>query len=281
LYEHNGRKPYASINFVTSHDGFSLNDLVSHNEKHNSLNGPENNGDDHNLSWNCGAEGATDDATILKLRRRQMRNFMATLLFSQGVPMLRGGDEICHSQQGNNNTYCQDNELSWMNWNIGEKEKEFFDFVAKLIRLRHRQPVLRRRRFFQGRKIRGSSIVDIVWFSAIGSEMSDSDWNAPENAIFGVEFCGKMHGELDDRGKTIQGRSILIFFNPSNETMDITLPELRPREYWKLSIDSSVPSLRSKKLRGGESYRLTDHSIIGLERTGILHEVMNRLYRPK
>src|SRR5438132_1075898 len=174
LYALTGRRPYASINFVTAHDGFTLNDLVSYNEKHNEANGEKNNdGDNNNNSWNCGAEGPTDDPEINKLRAQQRRNFLATLFLSQGVPMLCAGDEWARTQNGNNNAYCQDNELSWLSWEHDESQKQLFEFTKKLIQLRHDHPVFRRPKFFQGRRIRGSEIRDVMWFNPGGNEMSD------------------------------------------------------------------------------------------------------------
>ncbi|HEV2704468.1 MAG TPA: glycogen debranching protein GlgX, partial [Pyrinomonadaceae bacterium] len=177
LYEHGGRRPYASINFVTAHDGFTLNDLVSYNEKHNEANGEENrDGENHNRSWNCGIEGETDDPRVLTLRARQRRNFLATLLRSQGVPMLQAGDERARTQRGNNNAYCQDNEISWLDWTLDEERGDLLEFTRLLIRLFHKHPVLRRRKFFQGRKIRGSEAKDVSWFRPDGAEKRDADW---------------------------------------------------------------------------------------------------------
>ena len=172
LYEHHGKKPYSSINFITAHDGFTLNDLVSYNDKHNEANGEENrDGDNNNNSWNCGAEGATDDAAVNRLRRRQRRNLMTTLLLSQGVPMLNAGDEFTRTQLGNNNTYCQDNELNWFNWNWNDEAKSFFDFTKKLVRFRKEHPVFHRPKYFKVRRIRGLEVKDIVWFTPSGAEM--------------------------------------------------------------------------------------------------------------
>ncbi|HEX8097452.1 MAG TPA: glycogen debranching protein GlgX, partial [Pyrinomonadaceae bacterium] len=177
LYERSGRRPYASINFVTSHDGFTLADLVSYNEKHNEANQEDNqDGESNNLSWNCGAEGPTDDLEILGLRARQQRNFLATLLLSQGVPMLQAGDEVGRTQMGNNNAYCQDNEISWLDWELDQRKLGLLEFTRALIALFHKHPVLRRRKFFQGRKIRGSEIKDLSWFRPDGQEMRDEDW---------------------------------------------------------------------------------------------------------
>src|SRR4051812_27746451 len=180
LYQHSGRRPYASINFITAHDGFTLNDLVSYNDKHNEANGEENrDGDNNNNSWNCGAEGPTDDPEINELRRRQRRNFLTTLFLSQGVPMLLGGDEFARTQNGNNNTYCQDNELNWFSWEHNDEQKEQLEFTRKLIRLRHDHPVFRRPKFFQGRRIRGSDICDVMLFNPGGNEMTDEEWGLP------------------------------------------------------------------------------------------------------
>ena len=191
--------------------------------------------------------------------------------------MLRGGDELCHSQQGNNNTYCQDNQLSWMNWELDSSAEEFRDFVAKVIRLRHRLPVLRRRRFFQGRKIRGSAIVDVVWFNESGHEMRASDWNSPRSGILGVEFSGQMHGEVDDRGKRVQGNSVLMLFNASHETLEFPLPSLRKYAFWRLLIDSADPQLAGKKLKNAGSYSVTARSIIACEQVGLLPKVLDKL----
>ena len=174
LYEQSGRRPYASINFVTAHDGFTLLDLVSYNEKHNEANGEGNaDGENHNLSWNCGAEGPTTDRRIIELRERQRRNLMATLMLSVGVPMISGGDEMGRTQRGNNNAYCQDNETSWTNWDLSPADRDFLDFTRRVIRIWKENPVLRRRKFFQGRRIRGADVQDIAWLDASGREMTD------------------------------------------------------------------------------------------------------------
>src|SRR5262249_19465199 len=178
LYQGDGRKPYASVNFVTCHDGFTLQDLVSYNDKHNQANGEDNqDGANDNNSWNCGAEGASADASILKLREQQRRNLVTTLLLSQGVPMLLGGDELSHTQQGNNNTYCQDNDLTWLNWNLDPSKQSFLEYVRKVVAFWRDQPVFHRRKFFHGRLIRGSGIADISWYTPAGDEMSDESWN--------------------------------------------------------------------------------------------------------
>ena len=275
LYQHNGRKPYASINFVTSHDGFSLHDLVSYNRKHNVQNGADD-GDDHNLSWNCGVEGPTDSTSVLELRQKQMPNFIATLIFSQGVPMIRSGDEFCHSQQGNNNTYCQDNELSWINWDVGDNEREFFRFVAAAIRLRKKLPVLRRRRFFQDRQIRQSS--DITWFSESGQEMLDADWNARRIGTLGVQLSGSMLDEFDDRGNPIKGSSVAILFNASHHAVQFTLPRVRRGAYWKPILNSHAGSANGKRYKSGQSINLAARTIVALELKGIWPKVQDGLF---
>ena len=264
LYEHSGRKPYASINFVTSHDGFTLHDLVSYDRKHNGQN-PSNDGDEHNFSWNCGTEGPTHDARIETLREKQMRNFMATLLFSQGVPMIRAGDEIRHSQNGNNNTYCQDNELSWLNWQLGDREKNFFAMVCQAIQLRRRLPVLRRQRFFQGQETHGTSNADIRWITQFGVEMQEIDWHEQQAAVLGVVFSGNMNQELDERGKAIQGNSVAILFNASSQVVDFTLPPLPHPQFWSVICDTSMSHSGSKRYRGPDKIQVSDHSLVALE----------------
>ena len=186
LYEQSGRRPYASINFVTAHDGFTLVDLVSYNEKHNEANGERNaDGENHNLSWNCGVEGPTTDRRVLELRDRQRRNVMATLLLSVGVPMISGGDEIGRTQAGNNNAYCQDNEISWTSWEITPERRDFLEFTRRLIRIWKDHPVLRRRKFFQGRRIRGADVSDIAWLDPSGREMTDETWSSPDVRCLG------------------------------------------------------------------------------------------------
>jgi len=226
LYESSGRRPYASINFVTAHDGFTLQDLVSYNEKHNDANKEGNrDGESHNLSWNCGVEGPTNDPNVLTLRERQKRNFMATLLLSLGVPMIRAGDELSHTQRGNNNVYCQDNELSWLNWELSPEQQTFLEFVKSLIRFRQEQPVLHRRRFFQGRAIRGADVKDISWFAPTGKEMTDEDWTRAAVHCLGVCIEGEMPNEFDERGERISGETLLLLFNGNPDLVEFTLPE--------------------------------------------------------
>src|SRR6266571_2154860 len=199
LYQHDGRQPFASINFITSHDGYTLNDLVSYNDKHNEANGDENrDGDGHNRSWNCGVEGPTDDPSIDSSRWRQQRNFLTMLFLSQGVPMLLGGDEFGRTQKGNNNAYCQDNEISWLNWQWDEKQNRLFEFTKKLIQLRREHPAFRRPKFFQGRRFPGGEIKDVMWFNPGGNEMSEKEWNSPFARCLGMLISGDAIGLVDE-----------------------------------------------------------------------------------
>ena len=238
LYQHSGRRPYASINFVTAHDGFTLNDLVSYNEKHNELNGDNNtDGDNNNQSWNCGAEGPTDDPEISELRERQCRNFLTTLFLSQGVPMLPGGDERGRTQNGNNNAYCQDNEISWLNWERDEKQTQLLEFTRKLIRLRRDHPVFRRPKFFQGRRIRGSEIRDVMWFNPGGSEMSEEEWASPFVRCLGMLLSGDTMDVLNFEGEPIRDDTFLLLINAHYEPIPFVLPGQEHIE-WQLILDT-------------------------------------------
>jgi len=231
LYQGTGRRPYASINFITAHDGFPLRDLVSYNEKHNEANGEENrDGESHNRSWNCGAEGPTDNPEVLALRRRQMRNFLTTLLLSQGVPMLLGGDEIGRTQQGNNNAYCQDNEISWYDWE--HVDKDLLQFTRRLIALRNRHPVFWRRRWFQGRPIHGAKMSDIGWFTPAGAEMSEDDWGAGFAKSLGVFLNGRAIPSPNERGEPVVDDSFYLMFNSHHEPLEFTLPDAKWAERW-------------------------------------------------
>lgn len=241
LYQKSGRAPYASINFVTCHDGFPLHDLVSYNDKHNEANGENNqDGTNDNNSWNCGAEGPTQDAAIKKLREQQKRNFIATLFLAQGVPMLLGGDELCHTQQGNNNTYCQDNELTWINWSLDDEKQRFLDFVRRVAKIRADNPVFQRRKFFLGRSIRGTDIKDLSWFGPDGNEMSDEAWDAGFVKCLGVRLAGDLIGEIDDRGEPIKGDTLLLLLNAHFEKLDFSLPQPRPEHQWELLFDTAL-----------------------------------------
>lgn len=241
LYETSGRRPFASINFVTAHDGFSLHDLVSYNEKHNEANGDGNqDGHNDNLSWNCGVEGQTDDPAILDLRLRQKRNMLTTLLLSQGVPMLCGGDEIGRTQQGNNNAYCQDNELSWHDWELTAEGRNLLGFVRQLIALRHQHPVFRRRRFFQGRKIHGSEIKDIVWLRPDGKEMDEADWSQGYLRALGIVLAGDAIEETDARGNRIVDDTFLLLLNAHHEAIPFLLPSSEGNVSWSVVLNTHV-----------------------------------------
>jgi glycogen operon protein len=243
LYQHDGKRPYASINFVTSHDGFTLTDLVSYNEKHNEANGEKNHdGDNNNLSWNHGAEGPTEDPKINALRDRQRRNFLTTLLISQGVPMLLGGDEFGRTQNGNNNAYCQDNELSWFHWEKqDERQNALREFTRRLIQLRHQHPVFRRPKFFQGRRIRGSEIKDVMWFNPGGNEMSEKDWSLPFARCLGMMLSGDTIDVLGFQGEPIRDDTFLFLMNAHYETIPFLLPGQENIE-WQLLLDTATES---------------------------------------
>jgi isoamylase len=235
LYQADTRRPVASINFVTAHDGFTLRDLVSYNEKHNEANGEGNkDGDSHNRSWNCGAEGGTDDPAVLTCRARQQRNLLSTLFLSQGVPMLLAGDELGRTQGGNNNAYCQDNEVSWVDWE--HVDAQLLDFARWVIAFRHQHPVFRRRRWFQGRPIRGT--VDIGWFKPDGKSMTDQDWDAWHARTLGVFLNGRAIQSHDERGRTVTDDSFLMLFNAHHETIEWVIPR-RFRKAWALVLDTA------------------------------------------
>ncbi|MBE7547130.1 MAG: glycogen debranching protein GlgX [Planctomycetia bacterium] len=268
LYEHGGRRPYASINFITAHDGFCLHDLVSYNEKHNEANGEGNkDGTDYNLSWNCGIEGPTDNQEVAKLRERQKRNFIATLILSQGVPMLLAGDEIGRTQKGNNNAYCQDNEISWIDWDLDKPRQELLEFTRLLTQLRHQHPVMRRRHFFQGRKITGSEVKDLTWFRPDGKEMTDEDWNNPSTHSLALCLAGYAIEEVDERGKQIVDDTLLILMNVHHESISFVLPAHNPKIQWKTLMDTrEATGKRSIQLmKGGELYSLEARSLVLLQ----------------
>ncbi|GIX28169.1 MAG: glycogen operon protein GlgX homolog [Burkholderiales bacterium] len=240
LYGKSGRSPHASINFVTAHDGFTLHDLVTYNEKHNEANLEENrDGHNHNLSWNCGVEGETDDPQVNALRARQKRNLLATLLLSQGVPMLLAGDEICRTQRGNNNAYCQDNEISWVDWNLTQPKRQLLAFVQRMVALRRDHPVFRRRHFFQGRPIHGTGVKDIVWLNPDSREMTDEEWNQHHARCLGVYLAGEGLTETDERGRPITDSNFLVLFNAHHEEIPFSLPQLAGGPRWLVVLDTA------------------------------------------
>jgi glycogen operon protein len=264
LYQDDGRKPYASVNFVTAHDGFTLRDLVSYNEKHNEANGEHNrDGESHNRSWNCGVEGPSDDPGINALRRQQQRNFLTTLLLSQGISMLLGGDEIGRTQQGNNNAYCQDNEISWFDWE--HVDEELLEFTRRLIRLQAQHPVFRRRGWFKGRPLRGRGVSDIAWFRPDGDEMSEDDWQQPHAKAFAVFLNGDALREVDDAGKPIRDDSFLLLFNAHHETLPFTMPPYRFGSRWKVLIDTAMRH-ESASVASGAALDVSGRAVVVLSR---------------
>jgi isoamylase len=240
LYEHGGRRPYASINFVTAHDGFTLRDLVSYDEKHNEANGEANgDGENHNLSHNYGVEGPTDDVEIRRIRARQRRNIMATLLLSQGVPMILSGDEMGRTQGGNNNAYCQDNELSWLDWEFSILDRNFLAFVRRMMRLRKEHPAFRRRRFFQGRELRGADAKDITWLTPAGREMTDEEWNNSFARSLGLQMSGLLEGEYDAQGRPEVDDDFLLLFNADQEEVTFQIPPFPEEARWEVFMDTA------------------------------------------
>ncbi|MCC6791531.1 MAG: glycogen debranching protein GlgX, partial [Thermomicrobiales bacterium] len=276
LYQTDGRRPYASINFVVAHDGFTLADLVSYEEKHNLANGEENrDGHDDNLSRNYGVEGPTDDPAILAIRGQQQRNFMATLLLSQGVPMICGGDEIGRTQHGNNNAYCQDNPISWLDWNLDERDQELLAFTRRLTELRHRHPSLRRPKFFQGRRIRGTDVRDLTWLRPDGESMTDEEWNQPWIRTFGMQLAGGALDVVDERGDPVVDDTMILLFNAHDEPVPFTLPvgpasrqpagavEPAGEAAWRTLIDTADPTADegSPAIAAGADYDLKGRSL--------------------
>src|ERR1700730_4409885 len=267
LYEHQGKRPYASINFITAHDGFTLNDLVSYNDKHNEANGEENrDGDNSNNSWNCGAEGETKDPGINALRRRQRRNFMATLLLSLGVPMINAGDEFGRTQKGNNNTYCQDNELNWFDWNWSKEAKAFFEYTRRLIEFRKEHPVFRRPKYFLGRRIRGSDVKDIMWFDLAGAEMDYADWKAGFAKCISMLVSGSTIDVRDAQGEPVRDDTFLLLCNAHHEPLTFILPG-REEIRWELILDTKEESgfvVTKTETPAGDEVELIDRSLVVL-----------------
>ncbi|MFP3115958.1 glycogen debranching protein GlgX [Streptomyces sp. Iso 434] len=282
LYQDDGRRPLASINFVTCHDGFTLHDLTAYNDKHNDANGEGNrDGESHNRSWNCGAEGATDDQKVLELRRRQMRNFVATLMLSQGVPMLSHGDEFARTQRGNNNAYCQDSEVSWVHWpeqgdgtarpQEPEDGQSLLDFTRAMVWLRRDHPVFRRRRFFHGRPVQGThdDLSDIAWYTPEGEEMTQRDWDSAQARALTVFLNGNAISEPGPRGESIHDDSFLLMFNASPEPLEFLVPSGLGQE-WQAVVETAAPEGArpgdGPKVKAGQRLTLPDRSLTVLQR---------------
>jgi isoamylase len=241
LYATSGRRPVASINFVTCHDGFTVHDLVSYNHKHNEANGEGNrDGTDDNRSWNCGVEGPAGDPAVTALRARQKRNFLATLFLSQGVPMLLAGDEMGRTQGGNNNAYCQDNEVSWVDWSLADAEQDLLQFTETLAGLRRDHPVFRRRRFFRGRRAPDDETSDIVWLTPAGEDMTQEDWDAGYAQSLAALLNGEAISEPDPRGERIVDAKFLLLFNAHSDPLTFTLPEASLASGWEVVADTST-----------------------------------------
>jgi isoamylase len=265
LYEDDGRGPYASINFITAHDGFTLRDLVSYNEKHNEANGEANNdGESHNRSWNCGAEGPTDDAEINALRRRQQRNFLATLFLSQGIPMLLGGDEIGRTQGGNNNAYCQDNEVSWFDWQ--HVDEDLLDFTRRLIHIQAGHPVFQRRRWFKGRPVHGAGVADIAWLRPDGQEMSEQDWQEGHAKSFAVFLNGEALLEVDEEARPVRDDSFLLLFNAHHEAVCFTWPPEAFGTGWRILLNTADQADGSRTPRAADAWEVAGRCLVVLSR---------------
>src|SRR3989449_6259865 len=267
LYATTGRRPFASINFVIAHDGFTLHDLVSYNDKHNEANGEDNrDGSDHNISWNHGVEGPTDDVKISALRERQKRNFLATLLLSQGVPMLCGGDEIGRTQRGNNNAYCQDTVISWLDWSLDNLRGDLLTFTRFVAGLRREHPVFRRRQFFFGRKFQGSEVKDLTWFRCDGGEMTQDDWTNPITRCFGLRLAGDGIQEPDVTGRRGVDDTFFVMLNAHHEPMGFTLPAHRNDIRWEPVLDTREPTgqRKAEALSGGDVYDMEARSVVVL-----------------
>jgi glycogen operon protein len=284
LFNRRGRKPWASVNFITAHDGFALHDLVSYNDKHNEANGEDNqDGHTNNCSYNYGAEGATEDAAILELRARQKRNMLATLLLSQGTPMLLAGDEFGHSQNGNNNAYCQDNETTWIDWEgIDDDDRALQEFVRRLIALRHNFPILRRRRFMTGQPIPELEVKDATWVSPDGGDIDQQQWGDPNMRCFGVVLDGRaQRGGIRRQAADV---TLLIVLNAHDDVVLFTMPEVTRGEGWRRLVDTNQPDqIDGCDLAPGDVYEVTARSLVlfGLQPKGrrmrIIEETVKEL----
>ena len=268
LFEHNGRGPGASVNFITAHDGFTLHDLVSYNDKHNEANMEHSrDGESHNRSWNCGVEGPTDDPAIGALRQRQKRNFLATLFFSQGVPMLLAGDEMGRTQNGNNNAYCQDNDISWVHWTRSPADEQLLEFTRHVIALRNAHPLFRRRNFFRGRTVTEGEPTDIIWLNPDGREMTDDEWNQSFARCLGASMSGHGLSERDDRGRPVQGDDLILLLNAHHDLIPFKLPNGEGTQ-WEALIDTAAEDGRParREFGKGEEYPLQGRSLALLRR---------------
>ncbi|WP_040160740.1 glycogen debranching protein GlgX [Mobilicoccus massiliensis] len=281
LYEHSARRPIASINFIIAHDGFTLRDLVSYNEKHNLANGEDgNDGESHNRSWNCGVEGPTDDPEIRALRLRQVRNFLTTLLVSQGVPMIAHGDEVGRTQGGNNNVYCQDNEISWIDWNLGKEQQTLFEFAKYVVALRLDHPVFRRRRFFEGSADHGgqSNVGDIVWCSTSGEEMTEEDWQTGYARTLSVLLNGDAIQEPGPLGQRITDDSFVLMFNAHHEPLDFVIPSVIEGVEWIEVVDTDlptgIPEPTTEAVHSGSTRTLAPRSMVILQSREIEDDIL-------
>jgi glycogen operon protein len=270
LYEASGRKPHASINFITAHDGFTLEDLVSYNGKHNEANGEDNrDGANENRSWNCGAEGPTEDEAVRALRAQQKRNLITTLLLSQGVPMVLGGDELGHTQLGNNNAYCQDNELSWIDWELDPERQTLFEFTCRLIALRRRHPVFSRRRFLQGNTITADGSREIIWLSPDGREMTEGEWDVSFARCLGLYLAGAAIERRDRRGRLVTDNNFILLCNAHHEPIPFQLPEPLAEKVWWTVLDTAADGapFAQQRLEAGTPYALQGRSLALLRET--------------
>jgi glycogen operon protein len=266
LYQEDGRNPYSSINYVVSHDGFTLHDVVSYNHKHNEANGEDNrDGHENNLSCNYGHEGETDDPDTRRVRMQQKKNFLATMMFSQGVPMICGGDEIGRTQRGNNNAYCQDNEISWFDWHLDPEDNELFQFTCSVIALRRKHPALHRRKFFRGRQIRGADVKDITWVRSDGHEMTDAEWDAPWVRSIGMRLDGRNLGEMDTSGRLLADDDLFVILNAHHEGVNFIIPLWDSEERWEVELDTSMDK-RTETVGPGEALTVSGRSAVLLVR---------------
>jgi glycogen operon protein len=275
LYSYTKRKPSASVNFITAHDGFTLNDLVSYNEKHNEANGEDNrDGENYNRSWNCGVEGQTDDPEILGLRAQQRRNFLTTLLLSQGVPMLGHGDELGRTQLGNNNAYCQDSEVAWVDWDLDEPQQELLDFAGKLVSVRAAHPVLRRRSYFgpttSPDALGTGQLKEAEWFDINGIQMHPELWNVEIALVFEVFLNGDAIPEVHADGNRVVDDSLLMLFNGSADPLNFSMPEARYGKEWRLILDTANPTREAVTVPADEQFAVAPRSLVVFERPSLL-----------